>query len=83
VAIRFPRGGLGLVLGIGFVINGFYYIVLIAGESLADRLVAPPSILWTANVLFGTAALALLARSRSAARPRRSGRLGARRTARA
>jgi lipopolysaccharide export system permease protein len=71
IAIRFPGGGLGLVLGIGFVITGFYYIVLIAGESLADRLDAPPTILWTANLLFGAAGLVLLQRSRAAARPRR------------
>jgi lipopolysaccharide export system permease protein len=81
-AIRFPRGGLGLVLGIGFVITGFYYIVLIAGESLADKLVAPPAILWTANVLFGLVGLVLLYQSRTAAKPRRFGRLRARRTAR-
>jgi lipopolysaccharide export system permease protein len=78
-AIRFPRGGLGLVLGVGFVITGFYYIVLIAGESLADRLVAPPWILWTANVLFALAGLVLLYQSRTAARPRRFGRRRARR----
>lgn len=80
-AIRFPRGGLGLVLGVGFVITGFYYIVLIAGESLANRLVAPPAILWTANVLFAIAGLVLLYRSRTAVRPRRFGRRRARRAA--
>jgi lipopolysaccharide export system permease protein len=71
IAIRFPGGGLGLVLGIGFAITSVYYIVLIAGESLADRLDAPPWILWTANVLFTIVGLVLLYRSRAAALPRR------------
>jgi lipopolysaccharide export system permease protein len=78
-AIRFPRGGLGLVLGVGFAITGVYYIVLIAGESLADRMVAPPGILWTANVGFTVAGLALLYRTRTAAMPRRFRRVAARR----
>lgn len=80
IAIRFPRGGLGLVLGIGFAISSVYYIVLIAGESLADRLDAPPWILWTANVLFTIVGLVLLYRSRSAALPRRLHLPGRRRT---
>jgi lipopolysaccharide export system permease protein len=79
IAIRFPRGGLGLVLGIGFAITSVYYIVLIAGESLADRLDAPPWILWTANVLFTVVGLVLLYRSRTAALPRRFHLPGARR----
>jgi lipopolysaccharide export system permease protein len=60
VAIRFPRGGMGLVIGVSLAIFAVYYIGLIAGESLADRLAAPPWILWTPNALFTLAGLALL-----------------------
>jgi lipopolysaccharide export system permease protein len=66
-AIRFPRGGLGFVIGVSLVIFAVYYIGLIGGESLADRLVAPPWILWTPNILFTLAGIVLLRRSRTAA----------------
>jgi len=66
-AIRFPRGGLGFVIGMSLGIFAVYYIGLIGGESLADKLVAPPWILWTPNVLFTLAGAVLLRRSRSAA----------------
>ena len=66
-AIRFPRGGLGFVIGMSLGIFAVYYIGLIGGESLADRLVAPPWILWTPNILFTLASVVLLRRSRSAA----------------
>ena len=66
-AIRFPRGGLGFVIGMSLGIFAVYYIGLIGGESLADKLVAPPWILWTPNVLFTLAGVVLLRRSRTAA----------------
>jgi lipopolysaccharide export LptBFGC system permease protein LptF len=66
-AIRFPRGGLGFVIGMSLGIFAVYYIGLIGGESLADKLVTPPWILWTPNILFTLAALVLLRRSRTAA----------------
>jgi len=65
-AIRFPRGGLGFVIGMSLGIFAFYYIGLIGGESLADRLAAPPWILWVPNMLFTAAGLLLLWRSRVA-----------------
>jgi len=69
-AIRFPRGGLGFVIGMSLGIFAVYYIGLIGGESLADRLVAPPWILWTPNILFTAAGVVLLRRSRTAATAR-------------
>jgi len=84
-AIRFPRGGLGFVIGMSLGIFSVYYVGLIAGESLADRLTAPPWILWVPNALFTLAAIYLLRRSRTAAvapaasglRARLAGRRGA------
>jgi lipopolysaccharide export LptBFGC system permease protein LptF len=58
---------LGFVIGMSLGIFAVYYIGLIGGESLADKLVAPPWILWTPNVLFTLAGVVLLRRSRTAA----------------
>jgi lipopolysaccharide export system permease protein len=66
-AIRYPRGGMGFVIGVSLGIFAVYYIGLIGGESLADRLVAPPWILWTPNFLFTLAGAVMLRRSRTAA----------------
>lgn len=64
VAIRFRSGGLGMVLGVGMVIFTVYYIGLIAGESLANRLTVPPFwAMWTPNLVFGTLGIILLWRT--------------------
>ena len=63
IALRFPRGGVGLTIGVSLVVFGLYYVGLIAGESLARRGMVPPVVsMWLANLLFGTIALILLAR---------------------
>lgn len=63
IALRFPRGGVGLVIGVSLVIFGIYYIGLIAGEALADKNIVPPSVaMWAANALLTTVGLFLLAR---------------------
>jgi lipopolysaccharide export system permease protein len=63
IALRFPRGGVGLTIGVSLVVFGLYYVGLIAGESLARRGMMPPVVsMWLANFLFGTIALILLAR---------------------
>ena len=63
VALRFPRGGVGLVIGFSLVIFAIYYIGLIAGESLADRGIMTPSLaMWAANIILTLVGLALLAR---------------------
>lgn len=53
IALRFPRGGVGLVLGVSFLIFALYYVGLIGGESLADRgYLSPFWAMWGANVIF-------------------------------
>jgi lipopolysaccharide export system permease protein len=53
LAIRFPRGGPGMVIAISLAIFGVYYMSLIGGESLGDKgKVAPFWGPWAPNVLF-------------------------------
>lgn len=52
IALRFPRGGVGLVIGVSFAIFGLYYVGLIGGETLADKGYLPPWVaMWIANIL--------------------------------
>ena len=62
VAIRFPRGGVGLVIGTSLAVFSIYYVGLIGGEELGDRLVVSPFLaMWTPNLIFIVVGLALLA----------------------
>jgi lipopolysaccharide export system permease protein len=52
IALRFPRGGVGLVIGVSFAIFGLYYVGLIGGETLADKGYLPPWLaMWAANLI--------------------------------
>jgi lipopolysaccharide export system permease protein len=63
IALRFPRGGVGLVIGVSLVVFGVYYIGLIAGETLADRdFLGPFWAMWAANILLTGVGVILLAR---------------------
>jgi lipopolysaccharide export system permease protein len=63
LALRFPRGGVGLVIAASTVIFSVYWVGLIAGESLADRRVADPAVtMWLSNVVFLIAGILLAAR---------------------
>jgi lipopolysaccharide export system permease protein len=65
LALRFPGGGVGLVAGASMVIFGLYYVGLIAGESLANRLLVPPFwAMWTPNVLMAVVGIVALWRVR-------------------
>ena len=77
LALRFPRGGVGLVMAASSVIFSVYWVGLIAGESLADRRVADPAVtMWLSNVVFLIVGLVLASRmGRSAGHTRGSGRL--------
>jgi len=62
VAIRFPRGGVGLVIGTSLAVFSIYYVGLIGGEELGDRLVLSPFLaMWTPNLIFIAVGLTLLA----------------------
>ncbi len=53
LAVRFPRGGMGMVIAISLSIFGIYYVGLIGGETLSDNgLLAPFWAMWAANILF-------------------------------
>jgi lipopolysaccharide export LptBFGC system permease protein LptF len=63
IAFRGPRGGIGLVVGASGVVFTGYYMSLVAGESLADRLVISPfAAMWTANAFLLGIVLLLVAR---------------------
>src|SRR5690606_3608774 len=54
LAVRFPRGGVGMVIAASLAIFGIYYMSLIGGESLGDRgTIAPFWGPWAPNLLFG------------------------------
>ena len=63
IALRFPRGGVGLVIGVSFGIFGLYYVGLIGGETLADRAYLPPWLaMWVANILLAGTGIILAMR---------------------
>lgn len=54
IALRFPRGGAGLVIGTSVFVFAIYYIGLIGGEDLGDRLILSPFMsMWGPNLIFG------------------------------
>jgi lipopolysaccharide export system permease protein len=66
VALRFPRGGMGRVIIASVVVFTGYYVSLMAGESLADRLVISPFFaMWMANAFLLATVLLLIRRGRS------------------
>jgi lipopolysaccharide export LptBFGC system permease protein LptF len=71
IALRVPRGGLWLVFGSSFAVFGAYYMLMIAGEDLADRLVISPFVgMWWANaLLLATALLLVVSRRRAPLTP--------------
>lgn len=64
-SIRFPHGGLGLVIGASTFLFTLYYVSLVAGETLADRQVISPLVaMWMANAFLLGIALLLAWRPR-------------------
>jgi lipopolysaccharide export system permease protein len=67
LAIRYPRGGVGLVIGTSLAVFSIYYVGLIGGEELGDRLIVPPFFaMWTPNLIFLLASIPLLLGARRA-----------------
>ncbi len=63
VALRFPRGGVGLTIGVSFAVFGIYYVGLLAGEALADRNIIDPAVaMWTTDIVLGAIGIYLTAR---------------------
>jgi lipopolysaccharide export system permease protein len=61
LALRFPRGGAGLVIGVSVAVFAIYYIGLIGGEDLGDRMILSPFFaMWIPNLLFTAIGLAAL-----------------------
>ncbi|HEY5086778.1 MAG TPA: LptF/LptG family permease, partial [Gemmatimonadaceae bacterium] len=61
IALRFPRGGVGLTLGVSLLVFALYYIGLTAGAAAASQGLLPPVMaMWAANVIFGAVGMALL-----------------------
>jgi len=63
LALRFPRGGVGLVLLVSLMVFALYYVGLIGGESLANKGIIPPFwAMWGTNVVLTIVGLVLLFR---------------------
>jgi lipopolysaccharide export system permease protein len=63
LALRFPRGGVGLVLLVSLIVFALYYVGLIGGESLANKgIIAPFWAMWGTNVILSVVGLVLLLR---------------------
>jgi lipopolysaccharide export system permease protein len=63
IALRFPRGGVGLTIGVSLFVFALYYVCLIAGESIAKRGMMPAVVsMWMANFIFALIAFWLLAK---------------------
>jgi lipopolysaccharide export system permease protein len=63
LAVRFPRGGVGLVIGVSLVVFGLYYVGLIGGEALANAGRVPPFwAMWGTNAILTAVGVVLLLR---------------------
>jgi lipopolysaccharide export system permease protein len=63
LALRFPRGGVGLVLLVSLIVFALYYVGLIGGESLANKGIVPPFwAMWGTNVVLTVVGIVLLFR---------------------
>jgi lipopolysaccharide export system permease protein len=63
IALRFPRGGVGLTIGVSLFVFALYYVGLIGGESLANEALVPPFwAMWGTNVILMAVGVVLLVR---------------------
>ena len=72
MALRFPRGGMGLVIGGGLAVFSIYYVGLIAGEGLGNKGILSPALaMWGPNIImmvFGLIGLCRVSRESGSTR---------------
>ena len=77
ISLRFPRGGVGLVLIASFLIFSVYYVGLNAGEALANHnLLSPFWAMWAGNVVFAIVGILLITRMGHETATARGGNFG-------
>lgn len=77
IALRFPRGGVGMTIGVSLIVFALYYVGLIAGSALATAGHMPAWIaMWMANVLFAAVAIYMLSQIGKEGTTARGGDLG-------
>jgi lipopolysaccharide export system permease protein len=77
LALRFPRGGIGLVIGGSLVIFALFYVALTAGETLADDgVISAELAMWLPNLIVLLAGLGGLLRVNREFGSTRGGDLG-------
>ena len=77
IALRFPRGGVGLVIGVSLFIFAVYYVGLIGGEALSDHnIISPFWAMWAVNVLMIVVGLIMTLRMGREATTGRGGDFG-------
>jgi lipopolysaccharide export system permease protein len=63
IALRFPRGGVGLVIGVSLLVFALYYVGLIGGEAAANNGYVPPFwAMWGTNVILTAVGVVMLLR---------------------
>lgn len=63
IALRFPRGGVGLTIGVSLGVFMIYYVGLVVGEALArDNRIPPFAAMWSTNFLLLAVGLFLTSR---------------------
>jgi lipopolysaccharide export system permease protein len=63
IALRFPRGGIGLTIGVSLGVFALYYVGLTVGETLArGNFISPFWAMWSGNVILLAIGLTLTAR---------------------
>jgi lipopolysaccharide export system permease protein len=77
IALRFPRGGVGLVIGVSLFIFAVYYVGLIGGEELANRgIISAFWAMWGTNVIMTIVGVVLTSRMGREATTGRGGDIG-------
>ncbi len=63
IALRFPRGGVGLVIGVSLLVFALYYVGLIGGEAAANNgFVNPFWAMWGTNTIMTLVGVVMLLR---------------------